>query len=137
MTVQIFNGSCLCGSVTYELKGDAKRFYHCHCQRCRKATGTGHASNIMVKEESFNWLTGQSLLKRYKVPEAERFYTHFCSECGSPMPRDVPEIGMVIIPAGCVDNLINLKPEARIFWNSRADWSCDGDEIPTFAEYPD
>jgi len=53
------------------------------------------------------------------------------------MPRDVPEIGMVIIPAGCVDNLINLKPEARIFWNSRADWSCDGDEIPTFAEYPD
>jgi len=137
MSVQKFRGSCLCGSVTYELKGDAIRFYHCHCQRCRKATGTSHASNIMVQEESFNWLTGKTLLKRYKVPDAERFYTHFCSECGSAMPRDVPEIGAMIIPAGSVDNVINIKPQARIFWDSRADWTCGGDDIPTFAEYPD
>jgi len=137
MSVQKFRGSCLCGSVTYELKGDAIRFYHCHCKRCRKATGTGHASNIMVKEESFNWLTGKTLLKRYKVPEAERFYTRFCSECGSAMPRDVPEIGMMVIPAGSVDNVINIKPQARIFWDSRADWSCGGDDIASFAEYPD
>ncbi len=137
MTVLEFKGSCLCGSVRYELSGDARRFYHCHCQRCRKATGTGHATNIMVKEENFNWLSGTSLLKRYNVPDAERFYTHFCSECGSAMPRDVPEIGMMIIPAGSLDNVIDIKPEARIFWDSRASWSCGVDEIPTFPEYPD
>ena len=33
------SGSCLCGSVAYELQGDARRFYHCHCERCRKASG--------------------------------------------------------------------------------------------------
>ena len=41
-------GSCLCGSVQYEMAGEAQRFYHCHCQRCRKATGTGHGSLILV-----------------------------------------------------------------------------------------
>lgn len=136
MSNTTFRGSCLCGSINYELIGEPKRFYHCHCQRCRKATGTGHASNIMVKEESFKWLAGESLLKRYKIPEAERFYTHFCSECGSPMPRPVPEIGMIVIPADSLDHEIAIAPEARIFWDSRATWSCSGDGIETYPEYP-
>jgi len=133
-----FKGSCLCGSVTYELRGEAVRFYHCHCQRCRKASGTGHASNIMVKAGEFSWLSGESLLKRYKVPEAERFYTHFCSECGSAMPRQVPELGagVVVIPAGSLDHDIDLSPQARIFWDSRSNWSCSDKELPAFAEYP-
>jgi len=25
-------GSCLCGSVQYEIHGEADRFYHCHCR---------------------------------------------------------------------------------------------------------
>jgi hypothetical protein len=131
-----FKGSCLCGSVKYELTGEPKKFYHCHCQRCRKATGTGHASNIMVKEDAFKWLTGETLLKRYKVPEAERFYTHFCSQCGSAMPRDVPELDAIVIPAGSLDHEIPIKPEARIFWDSRIEWSCSGDGIKTYPEYP-
>lgn len=132
-----FKGSCLCGAVSYELSGEPKRFYHCHCQRCRKATGTGHASNIMVKTESFKWLSGVEKLKRYKVPEAERFYSHFCSDCGSAMPRDVPELGVMVIPAGSLDHEIEIKPEARIFWDSRSMWSCANDGINTYAEYPD
>ncbi len=136
MSTMTFKGSCLCGAVKYELTGEPKRFYHCHCSRCRKATGTGHASNIMVKEESFKWLGGEDLLKRYKVPEAERFYTHFCSICGCAMPRPVPEIDAIVIPAGSLDNEIDIKPEARIFWDSRVEWSCSGDGIRTFSEYP-
>ena len=131
-----FKGSCLCGAIKYELSGEPKRFYHCHCERCRKASGTGHASNIMVKTDSLKWLAGESLLKRFKVPEAERFFTLFCAECGSAMPRDVPEIGMVVIPAGSLDHEITIKPEARIFWDSRTEWSCSGDGLNVFAEYP-
>ena len=136
MESMTFKGSCLCGAVKYELSGEPKRFYHCHCERCRKASGTGHASNIMVKTDSLKWLAGESLLKRFKVPEAERFFNLFCSECGSAMPRDVPEIGMVVIPAGSMDHEITIKPEARIFWDSRAEWSCSGDGLNVFAEYP-
>jgi len=136
MDKMTFKGSCLCGSVKYELSGEPTRFYHCHCERCRRATGTGHASNIMVKADNFTWLAGEALLKRYKVPEAERFYSLFCSECGSNMPREVPEIGVVVVPAGSLDHEIPLQPEARIFWDSRAEWSCSGDGIAVFAEYP-
>ena len=136
MTQISVKGSCLCGAVTYQLSGEVNRFYHCHCRRCRKAPGTGHATNVMVKVDEVTGTQGEDLLNRFKVPDAERFYTQFCSQCGSAMPRSVPEIGMVVIPAGSLDSEIELQPQARIFWDSRSPWSCAGDELPVYAEYP-
>lgn len=131
-----FTGSCLCGGVQYKIRGEVLRFYHCHCGRCRKASGTGHATNIMVDADTVDWLEGESLLGDYKVPEAERFFTQFCRQCGSPLPRRVPERNMVVIPAGSLDSDPGVEPEARIFWDSRAQWSCEAGGLPTSPEYP-
>jgi len=129
-------GSCLCGSVVYEVTGDVKRFHHCHCKRCRKATGTGHASNLLISPQtSITWVQGETLLSRYKVPDAKRFYNCFCSTCGGPMPRVIPEVNAVLIPAGSLDTSPSVAPQGHIFWDSRADWSC-ADDLPVFAEYP-
>jgi len=129
-------GSCLCGSIRYQVTGEAKRFYHCHCQRCRKSTGTGHASNLLISPlNSITWLQGEEKLSNFKVPEAERFYNCFCQNCGSTMPRTVPELNAVIIPAGSLDTESPIPPQGRIFWDSRANWSCE-DSLPVFSEYP-
>jgi hypothetical protein len=136
MIIQSHKGSCLCGAIAYEVVGVPVRFYHCHCQRCRKATGTGHASNLLVKADKVNWLRGEEKLKKHKVVDAERYYTLFCSECGSGMPREIPELGGVMISAGSLDHEPDIKPGARIFWDSRAQWSCSGDGLAVFAEYP-
>jgi len=137
MSEDKLDGSCLCGAVQYELSGEVQRFYHCHCLRCRKTTGSGHASNMLVTpESSLSWKTGEELLRRYKVPEAARFYNCFCSQCGSPMPRVVPELQGVIIPAGTLNAEPAIQPQARIFWDSRAEWSCAADGLPVYAEYP-
>ena len=136
MTSLIFRGSCLCGSVQYEISGEAKKFYHCHCKRCRKATGTGHASNLLVKPGSIMWLKGEESIKGYKVPEAIRFTNRFCSVCGGRVPRYVKETDFIVIPAGSLDSDPTIRPQARIFWNSRASWSCSGDKLPVHSEYP-
>ena len=104
MSQTTLHGGCLCGSVQYEVSGDANRFYHCHCHRCRKASGTGHATNLILQPGTVTWVAGEALLRRYKVPEAERFFTCFCSNCGSPLPRVVPELELVVIPAGSLDS---------------------------------
>ncbi|WP_041360701.1 GFA family protein [Methylococcus capsulatus] len=129
-------GSCLCGAVKYEVKGDPQRFYHCHCSRCRKSSGTGHATNLFLANAELVFASGQSLLKQFKVPEAKRFTRQFCSRCGSQVARYVPEIDGVVIPAGSLDDEAPIQPQARIFWDSRAHWSCDGDALPRHAEYP-
>jgi len=129
-------GSCLCGGVEYAVTGELQRFYHCHCSRCRKSSGTGHASNLVVKAGAVDWTRGKDLLGVWKVPEAERFYNQFCTRCGSPLPRVVPQLGMVVVPAGSLDVDPGMQPQARIFWQSRSDWSCARDGLPVFDAYP-
>ncbi len=136
MTSTTLRGSCLCGSVQYEISGEPAKFYHCHCQRCRKATGTGHASNLLLKPGTIKWLQGEELIKLYKVPEAKRFTNCFCSNCGGRVPRYVKETDSILIPAGSLDSEPPIRPQARIFWSSRADWSCSAGELPTYSEYP-
>ena len=128
-------GSCLCGGTKYEVSGDAKRFFHCHCSRCRKATGTGHASNLFVQPGALKWLKGEAQLRSFKVPEAMRFTNVFCGSCGSRMPRQAKDSDNVMIPSGSLDNDAPIKPQARIFSGSRANWSCDGDGLPVYPEY--
>ena len=135
MSQTILKGSCLCGSVTFQVSGEPKRFYHCHCSRCRKATGTGHASNLFVQPGTLEWLAGQEQIRAFKVPQAIRFTNNFCGTCGSRLPRQAKDSDMVMIPTGSLDDEPTLKPQARIFSASRASWSCTGDELPVYPEY--
>jgi hypothetical protein len=129
-------GSCLCGAIRYQVSGEAVRFYHCHCSRCRKATGAGHASNLLVTPaDSIRWLAGADLIASYRLPEAKRFRNCFCTRCGGPVPRVIPELDGVLIPAGTLDCAPPFPPQARIFHASRVDWSCS-DDLPVYPEYP-
>jgi hypothetical protein len=129
------SGSCLCGAVRYTVSGEAQRFYHCHCSRCRKASGTGHASNLFV-QGSLTWNSGEELVRTFKLPEAARFANSFCEVCGSRMPRFIEKLGMVFIPAGSLEDEPDMRPQARIFLDSRAKWSCDESALPGFEQYP-
>ena len=135
MTSTTLRGSCLCGAVRYEAAGEPRRFFHCHCSRCRKASGTGHASNLLIKPGAIKWSKGEDLIKAYKIPEAKRFTRCFCSVCGSAVPRYVKETDFIVIPAGSLDSDPTIHPQARIFWDSRASWSCGGDDLPVHSEY--
>jgi hypothetical protein len=132
-----FRGSCLCGVVSFEITGTPFDFFHCHCARCRKASGTGHASNILLKPDSAKWVSGEENVGGFKVPDAKRFRTLFCSTCGSPLPKVAPDMSFAVIPAGTLDSEPPLQPTARIFCDSRADWSCDSGDIPNWSEYPE
>ena len=135
MTDQTLKGSCLCGALQFVITGEPARFYHCHCSRCRKATGTGHASNVFITNATLSWTGDTSLMKTYKLPEAQRFARTFCTQCGGPLPRMMGDSGQVFAPAGTLDDEPNIKPQARIFQSSKASWSCEGDGVPCFAEY--
>jgi hypothetical protein len=128
------SGSCLCGAVSYTVTGEERFFYHCHCQRCRKATGTGHASNLFV-HGTVCFDSGEEQVQTYKLPDAKRFGNSFCRRCGARVPVFIDEFGLCMIPAGSLDDEPSIRPEARIFVGSRAEWSCSGERIPSFDEY--
>lgn len=137
MTSDKLTGSCLCGGVTYEVRPPFLRFAHCHCSRCRKATGSGHATNLYVDPARFEWTSGRESIVRYDLPSARSFATTFCRHCGSPLPHHTRSGREVVVPAGSLDQVPDQVPQARIFWESRVPWSCTGDDVQRYAELPD
>jgi len=130
-------GSCLCRAVTYQVRPPFLRFAHCHCLRCRKATGSAHASNIYVSPNHFTWTSGENSVVRFDLSTARSFATTFCRACGSPLPHHTRSGREIVVPAGSLDDTPGLQPQARIFWDSRAPWGCSGDELPRFSKYPE
>ena len=113
-------GSCLCGAHRYRAVGQLMGFYHCHCSRCCKASGTGHASNILIQPGQLAPAGDRDQIGVYKVPGAARFANRFCRNCGGPIPRFERESAFVVAPAGTLDEPITLEPQARIFSASEA-----------------
>jgi len=123
-------GSCLCGAVTFEVSGPFEAFHWCHCSRCRKDTGSAHASNLFARPDAIRWLSGADSVKRFDLPQAARFATAFCTGCGSTMPYVNRSGTQLIVPAGSLDGDLDRAPQDNIHWDSRAAWYVTGLAAP-------
>lgn len=137
MVDEVLRGSCLCGAVTYEVRAPFLRFAHCFCSRCRKATGSSHAANLYISPDHLAWTSDQDSVVRFDLPSAQSFATTFCRNCGAPLPHHTRSGREVVVPAGSLDNVPSLKPQANIFWSSRAPWACGSAALPNFDKYTD
>lgn len=130
------HGSCLCGKVVFQASGEPIRVNHCHCSRCRKSRGTGHATNLVMPIAGFRFVSGEESVHSFKVPDA-KFFTHaFCSVCGSTMPRVDEARGLAIIPMGSLDDDPGVRPERHIFVESKAAWEEIHDDLPKLPGAP-
>ena len=43
-----FEGGCLCGAVRYRSEADPVLTAHCHCEDCRRTSGTGHGTHVVI-----------------------------------------------------------------------------------------
>ena len=128
-------GSCLCGEVTYEIEGDFENFYLCHCGRCRKDTGSAHASNLFSSTAKLKWLSGQDKINTYDHL-SEGHIKSFCVVCGSALPNIQMDGKLLVVPAGSLDSDINIKPQGHIYYASKANWDTDLEKVPKFDELP-
>jgi hypothetical protein len=132
----VTQGSCLCGAIAYEAEGEPLFMQSCHCQRCRRARGAAHGTNIFYKSSQFRWTRGEELLSEYKLPEAQFYTTAFCRQCGGALPRISRERGVAVIPAGSLDTDPPLRSQRHIFTNYKAPWFEITDSAVQFPESP-
>ena len=52
-------GSCLCGSVAYEVDAGPGPIVHCHCTICRKTHGSAFSTVTNVPRDRFRWTRGE------------------------------------------------------------------------------
>ncbi|MEJ7732015.1 MAG: GFA family protein [Polyangiaceae bacterium] len=134
--MQPVRGSCLCGGVAYEMTEPPIRALHCHCSRCRKVRGTGHATNLVTALSGVRFLRGEELLTRFKAPDATHFAHVFCKACGSSMPNVDPGRDIVVIPMGSFDDDPGTRPQGHIWVESMPAWDEITDALPQHPTYP-
>lgn len=130
MKFTTFSGQCLCGAVHYSVKTEAENFYFCHCEQCRKITGSAFASNILTKPARVNWISGSDKVKRFDFPEPRTFTKVFCVECGSGLPFLNKKGNALVIPAGSLNHEPPIQPAHNIFWLEAAQWYQSGMNAP-------
>lgn len=54
----MLRGSCLCGSVRYEVGGPVHDVHHCHCSMCRKAHGAAFSTFARLDAAAFRVVAG-------------------------------------------------------------------------------
>lgn len=128
-------GSCLCGTITYEISGEIGDGYFCHCKRCRKAGGSLFAANARIKPEQFNVITGLASLKSYHHP-GTGLTRKFCAQCGSAIVSERMEPALLAVRLGTLDTPLDKTPIAHIFVDSKAEWETIADTLPQYAERP-
>ena len=126
------HGSCLCGTIRYQIKGELGPIVLCHCAQCRKAQGSAFAANAIVQVRDFAIVAGQDSLAAYESSPGKK--RHFCSVCGSPIistRESVPDV--VRLRIGTLDSRTGDRPAAHIFTRSMAAWDEIHDELPQHA----
>lgn len=100
-------GSCLCGTVVFELSEKPSLFYRCHCSLCRKQSGVGYNPATIVKGNEFRWIKGEDCIISWSKTTGYR--TDFCSVCGSTVPNPFRDMTYVWLPVGLMNEELNLQ----------------------------
>jgi hypothetical protein len=133
--IQKIAGNCLCGAVSFEVINTFEKLFLCSCDQCRQITGSAFSSNLFVRTDAFDWLRGAGDIVNYQVPERD-ISKAFCRICGSGVPWKSGSGTMMIIPAGSLDEPLNIAERFRIFISERPEWASDLEEIPWHSAFP-
>jgi len=132
----MLQGSCLCGKVRYEIAGEPRWMYQCHCGKCRAATGASFATNIIVDTDKFRITAGQDVLKGFE--SSPQKFRYFCSGCGSPIYSQGEKTKQIVsVRGGTLKQDPGVRVAYHAFVASKAPWVEIADGLPQFDELPD
>ena len=128
MKAELF-GSCICGGVTFEVKGPLDPPDACHCVQCRKQSGHYFASANVPRAALT--ISRQDTLRWYE--SSERARRGFCATCGSSLFWDPLAGDKTAVAMGALDSPTGTHLEMHIFVSERGDYYEITDELPQHA----
>ncbi|KAJ5673779.1 hypothetical protein N7462_009218 [Penicillium macrosclerotiorum] len=117
MSPNFLTGSCLCKNITYRIdlpKSEPyPNPYHqlviCHCINCKRYTGSGFSTNIVVSQSSFTYTSGQPKLFLDRSDNGNHVRREFCPDCGTPFTSQSSTGDDVAVKSGTLDEQCRLQ----------------------------
>lgn len=119
-------GSCLCGAISFEVKGNLGEADACHCTQCRKQSGHYFVS-VNVPRSALA-VQGADNIVWYQSSEKVR--RGFCRICGSSLFWDPIFKDWTSIAMGALDTPAGVKLAMHIHVASKGDYYDILDDVP-------
>jgi hypothetical protein len=133
MSAATHSGSCFCGSVRFTVTEPFRNLCFCHCESCRRSTGSAFVAWGTANKESFRVLSGEISLHRSSTL-VER---GFCSACGTTLTyrheRRANDIDFTLVS---LDAPENVEPQMHIWVQDKLPWVQIDDGRPQFQTVP-
>ncbi len=118
----LITGGCACGAVRYESRGEIEFSFHCHCRKCQRATGAGHASAFALPINDVE-LTGKIVYHEQIADSGHATYSGFCPACGSPLVSKTDQYpDRIYINAATLDEPSIFRPTFLVFEGMAQPW---------------
>jgi hypothetical protein len=132
-----FKGACLCGSVTFECNAAPVICGHCYCIDCRKASGTGHGSHILVPKDAVT-ISGE--VKVYDAPadSGNVISRMFCPTCGSAvysLNSGMPDL--IFLRASALEDPEVFQPQMAVYTSRAPSWDPIDPGLQSFSAMPE
>lgn len=135
----MITGSCLCGAIKFNITNVGARIAHCHCNMCQKFHGAAFSTFAEVDKQDFNLTKGEGFISEYIAEN--KTVRSFCSNCGASLffesqyNRQDHSIEVALAAFDHVDVAHQIKPDAHIFTESKAQWLDINDELEKHKTY--
>lgn len=120
--IEPVTGGCACGAIRYEIAGEFEFAFNCHCRKCQRATGSGHAPAFGVPT-SITDLNGDVSYFAQTSDSGSSTFSGFCGSCGSPVlskSERFPE--RLYFYAATLDDPTFFKPQFIVFGEAAQPW---------------
>ncbi len=127
MNAGLPTGRCLCGATRWQADAPPLWQDHCHCDSCRRFTGSGFTSFAGFAAAALRWTAADPA--RHTGPSgATRL---FCARCGSSLAYLSPACAEEIhLHAGSYDRPELFTPAAHDHLDERMPWIRLADGLP-------
>lgn len=127
-TVKSVAGSCLCGSVRYEVDHFERGVIACHCSQCRKTSGHFVAAT-KAKNTNLRMISDKTLKWYRSSQTAER---GFCGLCGSNLFWRRIGDSATSLMAGALESPTGLTMQSHIYLDNIGDYYSVTDDVPVY-----
>ena len=132
-----FAGGCLCGRVTWRCEAEPMMVGHCHCVDCRKSSGTGHATHVVVPADALH-VEGELRFYDRPADSGNLVSRGFCPACGSQIySLNAAMPGLAFLRASSFDEPGRLVPQMVVYASRAPAWDHVDPSLPAFAVMPE
>jgi len=115
-------GHCHCGAVSFTIEGAPLRMAQCHCNACRRSTGTGHSVQAFFKKDQVE-IKGETITHESTADSGNTRKRQFCAQCGSRLFSESSANPVAIgVAVGALDETEWFKPDVIVYNSERSAW---------------